>query len=97
MSGIKQSIGSAKARQGRKVKVAPMTQAVRRALAASAMAFALSVGSGAMAANQAAASPRHAAMVHQAGFEAFAAERGQGGLALEDDHVHNRGKASRLL
>ena len=72
MSGIKQSIGSAKARQGRKVKVAPMTQAVRRALAASAMAFALSVGSGAMAANQAAASPRHAAMVHQAGFEAFA-------------------------
>ena len=72
MSGIKQSIGSAKARQGRKVKVAPMTQAVRRALAASAMAFALSVGSGAMAANHAAATPRHAAMVHQAGYEAFA-------------------------
>ena len=50
MSGMKQSDGSANTRRVRKIKVAPMTRAVRMALAASVAALALGAGTPAFAA-----------------------------------------------
>ena len=51
MSDMNHSRGSASTRRSRKIKVAPMTRAVRMALAASVAALALGAGNGAVAAN----------------------------------------------
>ena len=51
MSGMKHSGGSVTTRRTRKIKVAPMTRAVRMALAASVAALALGASGGAFAGN----------------------------------------------